>query len=252
MKKSPVNRFVMSTVLATALLPISAVGAEWSYGGDTGPEHWGDLDPAYHLCKDGFTQSPVDLANAMPDQFATLKFSYKSSALNVVNNGHTIQVNYDDGAGKLFIDDEEYKLLQFHFHSPSEHTEVGYPYPMEVHFVHVNSDGQLAVVGIFIQEGEHNDTIQHIWDAESAVANQSAQISPDGINGKSFFAGNKHEFYAYDGSLTTPPCAEGVRWFVMKDVSHASHEQVQHFLNLFGPTARPVQPLYERAIYENF
>ena len=129
---------------------------EWSYHGDTGPAHWGDLDPAFSAAKDGKAQSPIDIVTADAEQaeLPKLALMYQSSVeLDVLHNGHSVQANVSDGAGSLVVGGETFKLQQFHFHAPSEHLVDGKEFALELHLVHAADDGTLAVVGVFIQEG---------------------------------------------------------------------------------------------------
>ena len=224
--------------------------AHWSYKGDTGPDHWGDLQPDFHQCKEGNKQSPVDISNtkAAAHNLSPIKFSYKESGLKIINNGHTIQVNYGQGSSITF-DGKTYDLLQFHFHSPSEHTSNGKAHNMEAHLVHKNQDGELAVVGVFLTKGKQNDFIETLWahlpekvgkeEAAENVRIQAAQLLPA-----------DQSFYRYQGSLTTPPCSEGVVWSVMETPVEVSEEQISRFTAAIHDNARPVQPLNERVIRE--
>lgn len=225
--------------------------AQWNYNlGDTmhGPTAWGNLE-GYETCNTGLKQSPVDIGTSNIADLAKIKFRYRQAPLNVVNNGHTIQVNVDNGS-TITIGKDSYRLLQFHFHAPSEHSVNDYRYPMEVHFVHVNEAGTLAVVGAFIQEGAANSVIQEIWDV--APHEEGSVSSPSTINPLSLIGGRSagKEYYNYSGSLTTPPCTEGVRWHVLEEPIEASAEQISHFIGLLqdGHNSRPVQDLNGRQV----
>lgn len=224
--------------------------SEWNYNlSDTtyGPTAWGNLE-GYETCGTGLKQSPVDLGTSTVAHLSKISFKYQPAALNVVNNGHTIQVNVDNGS-TITIGRDTYRLLQFHFHAPSEHSMNAYRYPMEVHFVHVDNAGTLAVVGAFIQEGAANSVIQAIWDVaphEEGSVSSSATINQLKLVGDA--AGK--EYYNYSGSLTTPPCTEGVRWHVLDEAIEASAEQISHFIGLLhdGHNSRPVQDLNGRTV----
>lgn len=247
------SQFLKSLLLGISLTIAAALvqASEWNYNlSDTvhGPYAWGSIE-GYETCGTGQKQSPIDLNKASRADLSKISFNYKDAALNVVNNGHTIQVNVDNGS-TITIGKETYRLLQFHFHAPSEHSKYGYRYPMEVHFVHVNNAGVLAVVGAFIKEGRENDVIGAIWKLaphEAGTVSSTSTIKQRRLLG-GYDAGE--EYYNYSGSLTTPPCSEGVRWHVLEDAIEASAEQIQHFVELLhdGHNSRPVQELNGRKV----
>lgn len=213
----------------------------WSY---TNPENWGELKPDYKLCKLGKVQSPIDIRNAAKADLAPLAFDYRSSPIEVLNNGHTVQVT-PSNAGGITLTSGNYSLIQFHFHSPSEEKIQGRAYPMVAHLVHRNLSGDLAVVAILFEEGEHNPALAPILaampdavGATKALDNQSiADLLP-----------TKRDYYAYMGSLTTPPCSENVRWHVLTTPVALSRNQLNAFQALYPMNARPVQPLNGRTI----
>ena len=228
-----------------AAAPLVATGTEihWSYEGETGPAHWGDLSPDFHLCKDGQQQSGIDIPGVTGvDDLANIRFAYEDVPLKIVKNGHTIQVNYAAGS-KAVIDGDAYQLLQFHFHTPSEHNKKGTSFPMEVHLVHKNAAGQLAVVGVFLKQGHYNDFIQKIWDNMPA---QEGEVDVHTEINAAKLLPREREFFRYAGSLTTPPCSEGVKWSVMKDPIEVSEAQIAQFRAVFPLNARPVQALNDR------
>lgn len=252
--KSTLTAITLSSVLAYSSA-FAAGGAYWDYddANQTGPSYWGDLSHDYHMCKDGFEQSPIDISSSTDKEVGELKFKYRRTALEIVNNGHTIQVNYAAGS-KLKIDGDVYELLQFHFHTPSEHMVNGAASPMGVHFVHVNKAGQLAVVGVMMDYGKKNKTLGKILhNAPHEV--KTVVIEGKQVNGLSLMPERENEaedFFNYAGSLTTPPCSEGVRWFVLKDRITVSHKQVEEFSHfVHGMNARPVQPLNDRTVSSN-
>ncbi len=216
----------------------------WSYDGLTGPDHWGELKPDYALCKDGKKQSPVDLKWSKPRKGGTIKLNYKSADGKVVDNGHTVQVNVAPG-NKAMIRGQEYELAQFHFHSSSEHTLSGNVMPMEVHFVHKNKKGGLAVIGAFLIAGDSNPEIDKIWNHVPQAKNEEASAGE--INLKALLP-KKQTYYQYTGSLTTPPCTEGVNWNVMNTPITLSKEQILAFRALYSINNRPVQPLNGRKV----
>ncbi len=240
-------------VMAALIVVVSCTGnhhgadGHWSYEGRNGPEHWGDLDPAWEVAQSGREQSPIDLNGATPAARDKLTFHYGSFPLDMVNNGHTIQINAF-GNHWMMKGKERYRLLQFHFHTPSEHTINGKHSPMEVHLVHANDRGELAVVGVMLDKGKAHPLLAKFWkhmprEAKGSYRDPEIMVSPAAL-----LPANRASF-RYDGSLTTPPCTEGVSWIVMATSTEASAEQIEAFHSLFGDTNRPVQPLHERKIY---
>ncbi len=248
------RKIISTAVLSFVLVSTSTIfAAEWNYNlsdDHYGPDAWGHLE-GFELCGTGTSQSPIDLAGAVTGKLASLDINYKRTELDVVNNGHTIQVNIANGSS-LTINGKKFTLAQFHFHSPSEHAKHGYRYPMEAHFVHKADDGEIAVIGVFIKEGDHNHTIQKIWDIaphHEGEAHSNSMINPSKLIGD-----DADTYYGYSGSLTTPPCSEGLRWHVMDETIEASREQINFFVALLhdGHNARPVQELNGRTvIYSN-
>lgn len=226
----------------------AVAGFHWSYTGATGPEHWGTLDPGYADCATGRQQSPVDITGATRPHPDRLRFSYAPSTLNLVNTGRTIQVNYAAGS-YLTIGGRRYDLLQFHFHSPSEHTIDGQAYDMETHLVHRSVDRQLAIVAILMVVGEENAAIQTLWDNLPPEEGINTAIRGVTINVQVWIP-PKTAYYAYPGSLTTPPCNEGVQWIILRTPMAVSAAQVRTFTANFPRSTRPVQPLNGRVLFE--
>lgn len=235
------------TVAAAYFLSIAAPAAEhhWAYEGPEGPDSWGKME-GYSLCSSGKNQSPVDLRGAVAAKLAPLQLKYESYASDILNNGHTVQVNYAPGS-TLVVDSYEYHLKQFHFHAPSENLIDGKQFPLEVHFVHADSSGNLAVIAVFFDEGAANAALNEVeknlpmraGDRQTIdVPLAAMQLMP-----------RSREYYRFSGSLTTPPCSEGVNWLVLKNPITASAAQIEKLHTAFGPSnARPVQPLNARVI----
>lgn len=221
----------------------------WDYDGAEGPDHWGELAEDFHMCAKGANQSPIDLEADVAADLPELVFDYHSSSVDVVNNGHTIQQNMKPGSFLRIPElKREFELKQFHFHSPSEHTIGGHSFAMEVHFVHSNPEGALAVVGVMFREGEENPVLSQLWSfmPEEGMTTQQ----PIGIEQTGLLPPTR-EYFAYAGSLTTPPCSEGVRWVVLKAPIEASKEQIDTFKNRLGfANNRPVQPHNARIILD--
>ncbi len=214
----------------------------WEYGGNTGPSHWGDLSPAFKACSIGLQQSPIDLHGYVGAQLNNITVSYKATPFEVVNNGHTIQVNVLPGSS-IMLEGVQYNLLQFHFHHPSEHLLDGKPFEMEAHFVHISDAGVLAVLGVFIKPGQTNALMAPIWanmPAKPGKKSSSAKISPQDLLPKN------RSYLRYYGSLTTPPCSEKVIWSVFNEPVEASESQARKFSALFPMNARPAQNLNRR------
>lgn len=227
----------------------SGGGVHWGYTGEAGPEHWGELAPAFVACKEGKSQSPVDLTGLVDVDLPPIKFKYAPVTLEVVNNGHAIQVNYPAG-GQITVDGKTYDLLQFHFHSPSENTIEGRSFPLEAHLVHKDAEGKLAVVAVMFEIGPADPVVAEIWDYMPPKAGTARLVSHLSVDAMQLLPENK-EYFAFDGSLTTPPCTEGVKWMVLKQPMTISADQLKMFqMTMHGPNNRPVQPLYERVVFE--
>jgi carbonic anhydrase len=248
----------LGLLLATVLLAPLPLRAQWktpwTYDGATGPEHWGDLDPDYGACKSGKEQSPIDIRNARKGRLPAIRFEYRSGPLQyLINNGKTIRVNYHDApaAGNFLIaGSTRYQLTQFHFHRPSEETVNGKPYDMEVHLMHESSDGKVAGVTVFLKAGAPNATIQKLWDhMPQAEGNEQeipgVEVDPAGLLPRDA------AYFTYMGSLTAPPCTEGVTWFVLETPVAVSPAQIAAFARLYPHDVRPVQPLNGRAIKQS-
>jgi len=211
----------------------------WSYEGETQPANWGSLSPEYAACSAGKSQSPINLTADFNAQGAPLAFDYKGTPLDIVNNGHTVQVNYQPGS-TLTVDGKTYPLVQFHFHTPSEHWVNDHAYDMEMHLVHKTAGGELAVVGVLMQPGQANRFLQSIIDHMPQSAGEKQEVESVSLNAADALPESR-EYFHYSGSLTTPPCTEGVNWSVLKTPVDASPEQIQAFRKVLGANARPVQ-----------
>lgn len=220
----------------------------WSYTGDNGPEHWGDLSPTYALAKTGKQQSPIDIvaSKAVRADQAPLVLDYHDTTLEILNNGHTIEDDYHDG-GTLTIGGNVYKLAQFHFHSPSEHTIDGKHAAMEMHLVHKDAAGKLAVIGVMIEEGQKNPALEPLWAHMPTAPGRSNAVEGVMVNASKFLPPNLAS-YRYSGSLTTPPCTEQVDWFVLQTPIQASKEQVAALQKVMCGNNRPTQPLNGRTV----
>ncbi len=222
---------------------------EWSYSGGTGPDHWGELSDEYIDCFSGSLQSPIDITNPKPSNLSPIKFFYlKSLRMALDNTGHTVEVNFAEG-NDIILGRTTYNLKQVHFHTPSEHTLNGEQYPVEIHFVHVSSSHRIAVISVFVEEGEENDKFKQIIKYLPKNKNDSdmfyhKNLSPD------YLLPDNRDYYKYTGSLTTPPCTEGVSWFILKDHVSMSIEQINAIKEAVGTNNRPIQPTNNRNIRE--
>ncbi|MBD1557486.1 carbonic anhydrase [Vibrio sp. S9_S30] len=219
-----------------------SVAIDWSYKGEHGVDEWAKL---FTMCGEGKNQSPVNISDALKAKKQPITLTYHGSATEVVNNGHAIQVNVS-GHNTLTLEGGEYELKQFHFHTPSENTILGRQFPLEVHFVHENTKGQLAVVGIMYElESKPNqslkallsDTLESKERKPLETGFDLAQLLPD-----------EQDYYRFNGSLTTPPCSEGVRWVLMKEPLGVSKEQIETFAQSTGMNARPIQAINGRIV----
>jgi carbonic anhydrase len=245
-------------VCAALLCPVTLQGqwkTRWEYEGARGPEHWGDLDPEYAACKTGKEQSPIDIQNAEKADLPPLRFEYKSSPLKyLINNGHTIRVNYHDAPGTgnfLVVGDKRYQLTQFHFHLPSEEYILGKPYEMEVHFMHADSSGNVAGVAVFLKAGTSNAVVRQLWEHKPETESKELKIEGVEINPAGLLPRDLGGYYMYQGSQTAPPCSENVTWIVLKAPVEISAEQVNEFAKLYPHDVRPIQPLNGRIVKES-
>ena len=248
MKRSQKYFAVISAVLL--LLGSTLIADDdvhWSYTGETGPENWATLSPDFAACGIGLNQSPIDIRMTVAAELDALQLNYKGSSKTIVNNGHTVQIDVEPGSW-LLAGGEKFQLLQFHFHSPSEHRIDGEVFPLEGHFVHRSDSGALAVIGILFRSGEWNADFARLGTAAPETINQPEAIDLD-IADLGWY-GDHQSYYRYNGSLTTPPCTEGVRWYVLKEAGHIAAEQAATFVKLIGEDARGPQPINARIVLE--
>ncbi|AWE06132.1 carbonic anhydrase [Lysinibacillus sp. 2017] len=224
--------------------------SSWSYDEFNGPEYWGELTPENSACVNGREQSPINLEFSQVKADKKLKgmpIYYEPTTITLQNNGHTIQANATDEINSIVIEGNEYRLSQFHFHTPSEHQLNGQNYDMELHLVHKDNNGKLAVLGVMIQEGRENETLASIWAVLPKGKTKKIISKKYLIDLQALLPPNQIALH-YDGSLTTPPCTEEVKWIVFEQPIEMSKEQVQAFQQIFSDNHRPVQPLNEREI----
>jgi carbonic anhydrase len=244
MKKQLIPILLCSLLLSTNAFAEGK--AHWGYSGHEGPEHWAELSAEYGTCASGKNQSPVNLSGMIEGNLPTMKINYNAGGNEVVNNGHTIQVNYAAGS-TITVAGKTFELKQFHFHSPSENTIEGHSYPMEAHFVHADKDGNLAVIAVMFKPGEHNAELEKAWAHMPHEAGAIQKL--DEMVDANVLLPHDFDYYRFNGSLTTPPCTEGVNWFVMKFYDTASQAQIDKFVHaMHHDNNRPVQPTNARLI----
>lgn len=239
----------------------------WSYTGDRAPQFWGKLDPTYHLCSTGKNQSPIDINQYFIAKKSGLKINYQPAPLNIIfdgltqlnihgektiiNDGHTIQINFPKNGPKelLGLNGETYTLVQLHLHTPSETHINGQVFPLEIHFVNQSHSGNVAVVAVLMQQGNANPALANILSHVPTVRNQLSVFPNDTIDLSALLPKN-HAYYSFQGSLTTPPCSEGLQWLVMQYPIEASAQQIAQFQKIIGgKNARPIQPLNNRKVF---
>lgn len=254
---APTRREVKPKVISDAHAAISSTAgvgaaahgtAHWSYEGEGGPLMWGKLNPDYAKCDIGERQSPIDIRDGIHVDLDPLTFDYKPSRFSVIDNGHTIQVNLSAG-NYINVSGRTYELVQFHFHKPSEERVNGKGFEMVAHMVHKDGDGKLAVVAVLIERGKAQALVQSVWNNLPLEKNQAVQaLSTMDL---SQILPTRRDYYTYMGSLTTPPCSEGVLWLVMKEAIEISPEQLAIFSRLYPMNARPIQKPSGRLIKES-
>lgn len=238
-------------ILCSVCVPYTALAQEhpehheWGYSGSEGPAHWGELSPEFAACRTGHSQSPVNIEKTQSAHLPAIEFDYKPSALHIINNGHTIQINYAPGSF-IKIGAERYELKQFHFHHPSEETIKGKRFPMELHLVHSDAAGNLAVVSVLLKEGSANPLVERLWGLAPKTEGPE-KIDDVQINAADLLPAD-HSYYAFLGSLTTPPCTEGVHWLVLGTPVTVSSKQVATFAKIYPYDERPTQSLNGRTV----
>lgn len=238
-------------VLHTRIAEASETGSpHWGYSGEDGPAHWGDLASEFNTCSRGAQQSPIDISDVdvFRAEAGALTFDYRPTPLRIINNGHTIQVNYEPGS-TLTLRSQTYQIVQFHFHAPSEHARNGKLSDMELHIVHQSAAKELVVVGVLLEHGSESAAIEPIWRAIPSETGHEKTIAGTTVNAASLLPSSR-SYFEYMGSLTTPPCAEGVRWLVLTTPMQLSQEQITNFRKVIPMNARPVQKLNWRFVLE--
>jgi carbonic anhydrase len=223
-------------------------GAHWSYGGEGGPARWGQLKPEFATCASGSRQSPIDIRDGIRVDLEPIQFDYRPVSFHVADNGHTVQANLAPG-NAIVVGGRRYELLQFHFHRPSEEAINGRQFEMVAHLVHKDPEGRLAVVAVLMDQGKAHPMVQLVWNSLPLEQTETVQ-SPAPID-MNLMLPDDRRYFTYMGSLTTPPCSEGVRWLVLKQPATMSADQIAIFARLYPMNARPLQQAGGRLIKES-
>jgi len=241
------KKIIIITALISVLSACASHTEHWGYTGKAAPAHWGNLSTEFATCSAGKNQSPINIENSHDAKLPAIKFSYNTAATEIVNNGHTIQVNIASGS-YIQVDGQNFELKQFHFHTPSENKINNQSFPLEAHFVHADNNGNLVVVAIMFKQGKENPLLKTILSLMPTEKNQKNSLTKTPIDYAKILPDNK-DYYLYNGSLTTPPCSEGVRWIVLKEPVSIIDTQTKQFKTvLHHGNNRPTQPLNARII----
>jgi len=254
---TPAERRSARLAAAAATSTLAAAGGShgstrgsvhWSYSGVVGPQAWGGLRPEFKLCAKGDRQSPIDIREGMAVDLEPIQFRYQPSAFSAIDNGHTAQVNVAPG-NSIDVGGRRFELLQFHFHRPSEERIDGRQFELSVHLVHKDSEGRQAVVGVLLGKGAAQPVVQTVWNNLPLEKHQDikarAMLDPNEL------LPQDRRYYTYMGSLTTPPCSEGVQWLVMRQPVSATPEQIEIFSRMYPMNARPLQNAAGRRILQS-
>ena len=254
------NRSLLATglkavLVATTLSAAAAVAGDpaahhGTYSGPTGPEHWGAEDEAFATCGIGKHQSPINIEKTVKKDLPAIEFAYQPTPLVVTDTGHSFQINAAPGSGGITVGGDHYDFAQVHFHLPSEERVQGKRYSMVAHLVHKNAKGELAVVAVLVRRGKENAFLKPVFDNFPAEGQGETALVNAKLNLGEFLPA-KHGYFTFEGSLTTPPCSEGVRWLVLKTPVEASPAQLSQFGKRYPMNARPTQPLNGRVIEES-
>lgn len=224
----------------------------WTYEGKNGPNEWMNINGEYEACGKGVLQSPININTKSTnpnEELEKVKIDYQETIFNITNNGYTIEAKAIKDSNSLYINNNSYELIKMHFHTPSEHELNGNSYSMEGHLVHENSEEDIAVIGFFVKEGKENNALENLWTKLPKKSSNQNTLLKATINLEQLLP-DEIKVYQYVGSLTTPPCTEGVQWFVLEKPIEMSKEQIQKFKNIFPQNNRPVQPLNNRDIFK--
>ena len=239
-----------AALLALSMMPVTVFASHWSYEGEGSPEHWGALNEEYKTCQNGMNQSPINIDTTFKTLLSPLDTHYIDGPITLINNGHTIQAGLKTTtADTVTIDGTPFTLQQFHFHAPSENTVHGKHYAMEMHLVHKSAQGAVAVVAVMFDQGAENSELNKLWATMPEKADQTAKIVTQ-MDLNALLPADK-TYWRFSGSLTTPPCSEGVTWIVLKHPLTLSSAQLAKFSHaMHHDNNRPIQPLNGRVVIE--
>jgi carbonic anhydrase len=238
--------FAVSMCWLGGVVMAGEAGSDWEYRGKRGPDHWGHLDPSFALCAKGKNQSPVNLTEWVEAQLPPIDFAYGSEATELVNSHDVLRVKFAPGS-RIRVSGREFALTEAHFHTPSEHQVDGKPFALEAHLMHVDAEGNLAVVALLYEFGQQNSTLFRLWADVPEHDGGSVPLSP-GVTAEDLLP-DVRDYYRVNGSLTEPPCSEGVWWLILKQPLSASRDQVAVFDELVHHSnRRPIQPLNARPV----
>lgn len=224
----------------------------WSYEGETAPHQWANIDKDFAMCAEGVEQSPINIEytrNIKEQVSQSIQIKYSKAKFSVENTGHTIQASNLTSSNYMVIDGEVYKLIQMHFHHPSEHLLNGQSFEMEGHLVHQDDEGKYAVLGFFIKPGEENGVLDEMWSKLPTEISVTNIVLDSAVNLGQLLPKEKR-FFQYRGSLTTPPCTEGVQWFVLEHPIEMAQQQIEFFSSIFQQNSRPIQKLNNRKVFK--
>lgn len=233
-------------------LPLLAQAADtphWQYSGEYGPQHWGQMRPDYAQCERGQHQSPIDIKVAGKQVQAPLQFEYRPAPLRINNDGHTVRVRFSNGSA-LLMGKQRLTLQQFHFHTPGGDRLKGEEFAMGMHFLHKSRAGRLVSLVVLFRVGAENPALAALLPKMPAQGQPEQVVTGTMIDPAQLLPA-AHGYYAYEGSLTAPPCTEGVLWLVMKQPLELSAAQLASLQKLFPDNARPVQALHGRVVSES-
>jgi carbonic anhydrase len=237
-----------AAAVVAATPPPQRISNVWSYEGENGPAYWGKINPAWAKCGDGNRQSPIDIRDGMKVELEQITFDYHPSSFNVTDNGKTVQVMVG-GGNFITVNNRMYELIQFHFHRPSEERINGKGYEMVVHLVHKDGEGRIAMLALLLERGKPQPVIQTVWN--NLPLEKLETLAPSTVLDPMELLPARRDYFTFMGSMTTPPCQEGVLWLVMKEPVQASPAQMALFSRLYPLNARPIQPSSGRIIKES-
>jgi carbonic anhydrase len=237
-----------AAAVAAAAPPPPRFSNVWAYEGENGPAYWGKINPAWAKCGDGSRQSPIDIRDGMKVELEQITFDYHPSSFNVTDNGKTVQVMVG-GGNFITVNNRMYELIQFHFHRPSEERINGKGYEMVVHLVHKDGEGRIAMLALLLERGKPQPVIQTVWN--NLPLEKLETMAPSVVLDPMELLPARRDYFTFMGSMTTPPCQEGVLWLVMKEPVQASPAQMALFSRLYPLNARPIQPSSGRIIKES-